>query len=199
MITKRPEHAANIINLDCGDGCTIVYLLKNHLIVYLKQVHFKMWEFTSVNIFFFSFCWWMWRNIRRKSLPRLPSHKESACQCRRHKRCGFDPWARKIPWRRKWMPSTVFLPGKSHDKRAWWATVFGVAKNQTQLSDWARRMKFGIICGESYGTICKNLKNSNACFLLSNNSIPRNLSKGNIWIHAVRSVLFFCEIVYNIE
>ena len=42
MITKRPEHAANIINLDCGDGCTIVYLLKNHLIVYLKQVHFKM-------------------------------------------------------------------------------------------------------------------------------------------------------------
>ena len=53
MITKRPEHAANILNLDCGDGCTIVYLLKNHLIVYLKQVHFKMWEFTSVNIFFF--------------------------------------------------------------------------------------------------------------------------------------------------
>ena len=24
--------------------------------------------------------------------------KESACQCRRHKRCGFDPWVRKIPW-----------------------------------------------------------------------------------------------------
>ena len=26
--------------------------------------------------------------------------KEPACQCRRHKRHGFDPWARKIPWRR---------------------------------------------------------------------------------------------------
>ena len=27
--------------------------------------------------------------------------KEPACQCRRHKRCGFDPWVRKIPWRKK--------------------------------------------------------------------------------------------------
>ena len=30
------------------------------------------------------------------------SDKESACQCRRCKRCGFSPWVRKIPWRRKW-------------------------------------------------------------------------------------------------
>ena len=30
--------------------------------------------------------------------------KESACQCRRWKRHGFDPWVRKIPWRRKWQP-----------------------------------------------------------------------------------------------
>ena len=26
-------------------------------------------------------------------------------QCRRHRRCGFDPWVRKIPWRRKWQPT----------------------------------------------------------------------------------------------
>ena len=37
--------------------------------------------------------------------------KESACQCRRH---GFDPWSRKISWRRKWQPTPVFLPGKFH-------------------------------------------------------------------------------------
>ena len=37
--------------------------------------------------------------------------KESACQCRRRK---FDPWVRKIPWRRKWQPNPVFLPGKCH-------------------------------------------------------------------------------------
>ena len=43
--------------------------------------------------------------------------KESACQCRRHKRCGFNPWVRKIPWRRKWQPIPVFLPGKFHGQR----------------------------------------------------------------------------------
>ena len=31
---------------------------------------------------------------------------------------GFDPWVGKIPWRRKWQPSPVFLPGKSHRQRS---------------------------------------------------------------------------------
>ena len=37
-----------------------------------------------------------------------------ACQCRRHKKHVFDPWVRKIPWRRKWQTTPVFLPGESH-------------------------------------------------------------------------------------
>ena len=35
--------------------------------------------------------------------------------------CGrpaFDPWIRKIPWRRKWQPTPVFLPGESHGWRS---------------------------------------------------------------------------------
>ena len=40
------------------------------------------------------------------------------CPCRRHKRCGFDPWVGKIPWRRKWQPTPVFLPGESHGQRS---------------------------------------------------------------------------------
>ena len=36
---------------------------------------------------------------------------------RRHKRRGFHPWVRKIPWRRKWQPTPVFLPGKLHGQR----------------------------------------------------------------------------------
>ena len=32
-------------------------------------------------------------------------------------RPGFDPWVGKIPWRRKWQPTPVFLPGKSHGQR----------------------------------------------------------------------------------
>ena len=42
------------------------------------------------------------------------SGTESACQCRRCKRCRFNPWFRKILWRRKWKPAPVFLLGKSH-------------------------------------------------------------------------------------
>jgi len=40
------------------------------------------------------------------------------CQCRRHKRCGFNPWIGKIPWRRKWQPTPVFVPGESRGQRS---------------------------------------------------------------------------------
>ena len=46
--------------------------------------------------------------------PRWCSGKESACQCRKCKRWGFDPWVGKIPWRRKWQPTSVFLPEECH-------------------------------------------------------------------------------------
>ena len=61
-------------------------------------------------------------NTHKKNLPPgLPwwlSGKESTCQCRRCKRLGFDPWVRKISWRRKWQPTPVFLPGESHGQRS---------------------------------------------------------------------------------
>ena len=63
--------------------------------------------------------------------------KESVCQCTRHKRRGFDPWVGKMPWRRNWQPTPVFLPGKSMDRGAWQAVVHGVTKSRTQLSNWA--------------------------------------------------------------
>ena len=44
--------------------------------------------------------------------------KEFACWCRRHRRHEFDPWVRKIPWRRKWQPTPVFSPGKFHGQRS---------------------------------------------------------------------------------
>jgi len=40
------------------------------------------------------------------------SVKDPTCQCRRHKRCGFDPW------RRAWQPTPVFLPEESHGQRS---------------------------------------------------------------------------------
>ena len=44
--------------------------------------------------------------------------KESACQCGSHRRPGFNSSVRKIPWRRKWQPTPVFLPGESHGQRS---------------------------------------------------------------------------------
>ena len=39
-------------------------------------------------------------------------------QCRRHKRFGFNPWVRKIPWKKTSQPTPVFLPGKPHGQRS---------------------------------------------------------------------------------
>ena len=48
------------------------------------------------------------------NIAGLPSGKESACQFWRYKRCSFNPWVGKIPWRRKQQPTPAFLPGESH-------------------------------------------------------------------------------------
>jgi len=52
-----------------------------------------------------------------RGFPGGTGGKESACQCRRCKRLGFDPWVGKISWSRKWQPTPVFLSGKSHGQR----------------------------------------------------------------------------------
>ena len=49
----------------------------------------------------------MWPVEEKRALPRRLSTRQ-----------GFDPWVMKIPWRRKWQPTPVFLPGKSHGQRS---------------------------------------------------------------------------------
>ena len=51
-------------------------------------------------------------------LPRWLSGKESTCLCKGHRRLGFNPWVGKIPWRKKWQPTLVFLPGEFHGQRS---------------------------------------------------------------------------------
>ena len=50
--------------------------------------------------------------------PGDTSGKEPTCQCRRCKRTEFHPWVGKIPWRRAWQPTPVFLTGESHGQRS---------------------------------------------------------------------------------
>ena len=52
-------------------------------------------------------------NVLDKGFPGGTVGKEHACQFRRPKRCGFHLWVGKIPWRRVWQSTPVFLPGES--------------------------------------------------------------------------------------
>ena len=52
---------------------------------------------------------------RLLGLPRRLSGKECTCQCRRPR---FNPWVRKISWRRKWQPIPVFFPGEFPGQRS---------------------------------------------------------------------------------
>ena len=59
--------------------------------------------------------------------PHLPTQETQETQ--------FSPWVKKIPWRRKWQLTPVFLPGESHGLGAWQATVHSVAKKRVG-HDW---------------------------------------------------------------
>ena len=75
-----------------------------------------------------SFCSWELLSLASlvaQMVKRLPAIWETQ----------FNPWVGKIPWRRKWQPTPVLLPGKSHGRRSPAATVHGVAKSQTRLSN----------------------------------------------------------------
>ena len=55
-----------------------------------------------------------WTELKgNKGFPDGSSDKKPACQCRRHKRCRFSLWFGKTPWRKKWQPTSAFLPGES--------------------------------------------------------------------------------------
>ena len=58
--------------------------------------------------------------------------QEAACQCRRCKRCEFDSWVGKIPWRRAWQLQYSCLENPM-DRGAWRAAVHRVAKSRTRL------------------------------------------------------------------
>ena len=64
--------------------------------------------------------------------PGGPSGKEASCQCKRHKRHGFDSWDGKIPWRKAWWPTCILVCKISGSERgACLAIVQRVAKLDT--------------------------------------------------------------------
>ena len=90
----------------------ILFLLIKNSLVNIKSRSFQQNSFMSNIIMGFGF----W--VMGFGLPGWLSGKESTCQCRRRRRHGFDPWVRKIPWRKAWQHASVFFPGKSHGQRS---------------------------------------------------------------------------------
>ena len=74
------------------------YLHISHLMSSQNAVNF----YFAMSYLLFGLPWWF-------------SGKEPACQCRR---CRFVPSFGNIPWRRRWQPTPVFLPGKSDGQRS---------------------------------------------------------------------------------
>ena len=83
-------------------------------------------------------------------LPRGP--KESTCQCRR---CEFNPWDGKIPWRRKWQLAPVFLPGKSYGQRRLAGYTLGACKelDMTEYTHMWAALRMLLMDGDAEGLV----------------------------------------------
>ena len=96
--------------------------------------------------------------------PGGSAGKEPTCQSRRCKRCRFDPWVGKIPWRREWQPPPVFLPGESCGQRSLVGCSRWVAdeSNTTEckcprsLCTIGRDVRWHSHCGKHYGSSPSN-------------------------------------------
>ena len=56
--------------------------------------------------------------IRGAQASQVAQWERIHLQCKRHKRHGFSTSVGKITCRRKWQPTSIFLPGKSHGQRS---------------------------------------------------------------------------------
>ena len=149
-----------------------------------------LWTLGCVYLFKVEFPLDMWLG-----LLRWCRGEESACQRRRCQKHGFSPWVRKIPWRRRWQPSPVILPGKFYEQRGQRTTVYGV----TEESDTTERPsahtgyvpKSGIAgwCGNSAFSFLKNL---HSAFHSSCTSLPchQQFSRLPLSPHSFYSLFF---------
>ena len=83
----------------------VVSITYIHIYIYLTYIF--IYIYLHVNIYIFTHVCYTWTSLVAQLVVCL--------QCGRAR---FDPWVRKIPWRRKWQPTPVFLPGESRGQRS---------------------------------------------------------------------------------
>ena len=110
------------------------------------------------------------------SIPKWCCDKESARQCRRSRRLGFGPWVRKIPWRRKWQPTPVVLPGKSRGQRS----LAGCSPGSQRVGqDWA--MENWAPCSATLALLVRNHTHIHIW-----NRLTVAYRKGTVWNHVLK-------------
>ena len=121
----------------CIHRSVCIYVCVYIVCIYIVVMHYFQWRWTLLSKFssFWNYLWTElclglipltyteggFKNSLLKLIigfPKWWSSEESTRQRRRHRRCGFDPWVRKIAWSRKWQLTPVFLPGKFHVRRS---------------------------------------------------------------------------------
>ena len=92
------------------------WLRKYNILMLVSKKGLCQWE--SISIHFRNLNQYCTRKMESNHFPSGSSGKEPTCQWGRLRRWRFSPWGGKIPWRRKWLPTPVFLSGKSHGQRS---------------------------------------------------------------------------------
>ena len=120
-----------------------IRVFSNELVLCIRWP--KYWSF-SFNISLSSYpsdaTWFLW-DKGSEGFPGGASGKETDCQCRRGKRHGFSPWVGKIPRRRAWQSTPVFLPGESRGQRSLVGYSPWGCKEWTQLKQLSRHAHKG--------------------------------------------------------
>ena len=134
--------------------CPINYVVN---IPQFLSLHYFLWTMRMFSII-------ITNSAATSILPRWLDGKESTCQWRRCRRCSFDPWVRKMSWKRKWEHTPVFLPEKSHEQRKPDRLQSMESQSQTRPNDWAQqstapqtylRVTFGVhICAYQMLDVC---------------------------------------------
>ena len=74
-------------------------------------------------------------DIKNMNFPGVSDGERTCLQCGRP---GFSPWVEMIPWRRKWQPTPLLLPGKSHG----WRSLVGYSPWDRKESDTTEQLHF---------------------------------------------------------
>ena len=91
---------------------------------------------------------WLDNRYIKLDLPGGTRDKELSCQCRRCKRHRLNPWVYKIPWRRAWQPTPVFLSGESHGQRcrAGYSPWGRKELDTTEVTQHAQQQRGSLLC-----------------------------------------------------